>query len=350
MIYQMRMKNNLSNYLFLIVLFSAFISCKKDKNISDKEPEFYYAGYSYNQSYQEANRKAILSIGDSIVQLSPNNRSDATAIYVHNSDVHITGYQHNGTDKKRVVYWKNSQIMHLSDAFEYNKGTAIFADNANVYVAGTVYEIFEHQGEKRNVPYQYVWVNGTFKQKYGAMEFSGINYFAPYNGKLYMAGQFAQRATLWNENSMETLSSNASGADYIKVINGDTYVIGWEGVNIETDAVSVWKNKEKVFTNTLGKRISSVAATMDGQDYYYAANFGGTTFTASVYKNDQLLYNLSEGTNVKVEAIQVYNRKVYVLGQLLNGTQSTPTLWEDGVPKTLFPAGKKIYLHDFIIR
>ncbi|WP_353139504.1 hypothetical protein [Pseudopedobacter sp.] len=347
----MRVKNCLNNSLCLIVLFSIFISCKKDKNNTPaKEPEFYYVGYSYNQSYQETNRRAILSIGDSIVQLSPNNRSDATAIYVHNNDVHVTGYQHGGTDKKRVVYWRNGTITHLSDAFEYNKGTAVFADDANVYVAGTVYEIFNYNGEDRNVPYQYVWINGAFKQKYGAVEFSGINYFAPYNGKLYMAGQFAQRATLWNENYVQALSSNASGADYIKVINGDTYVIGWEGIDKETDAFSVWKNKEKVFSNTLGKRTSSVVTAMDGWDYYYAANSGATTFTASVYKNDQLLYNLAEGSNVKVEAIQVYNKKVYVLGQLLNGTQSIPTLWEDGVPKTLFPSDKKIYLHDFVIR
>lgn len=69
-----------------------------------------------------------------------------------------------------------------------------------------------------------------------------------------------------------------------------------------------------------------------------------------MHKNNQLLYSLSETGNVEAQAIQVYQGKVYVLGQQIDGTAATPTLWIDGEPQTLFDADQKIYLHDFFIK
>src|SRR5690606_21348815 len=192
--------------------------------------------YTYNQSYQDANRRAIMCIGDSIVKLSPQNRSDAVAVHVYGEDVYTTGFQHNGENRK-VVYWKNEAIKQLGDAYPYNTGTAIYADGGGVYVAGTMYaEVAE-----RIAPFQYVWLNGTFLQRSGALAYSGIYAIAPFQGTLYMGGDFAQAATLWTGGTIRTLSGQASGVCYVNPTDGGVFVVGWQGVNAQTDAVSVWK-------------------------------------------------------------------------------------------------------------
>jgi len=345
------MKNYCTALFLSIFTFAFLLSCKKDnEKIPLKDPEFYYVGYSYQQRPQDANSKrAIMSIGDSIVKLSPNNRSEAVAIHVYGDDVYTTGYQYNG-DTRRVVYWKNNEIRRLGDAYPYNGGTAIFADGSGVYVAGTVYEMIEG----RTLPFQHVWVNDTFLQKSGALAFSGIFALLPYQDTLYMAGDFGQQAQLWTDGIMRGLAGSGSGARALNVVNGEVYVLGFEVVNSNTDAISVWKYRrngvrpEKVFSHELGKRITKMDAAMYGNDYYFVVN--SSNGNSSVHKNNQLLYSLSETGNVEAQAIQVYQGKVYVLGQQIDGTAATPTLWIDGEPQTLFDADQKIYLHDFFIK
>jgi len=344
------MKNYCTSLLLSILTVTLMSSCQKDKSETPfQEPKFYYVGYSYSQSYQDADRRALVCIGDSIVRLSPQTRSDAVAIHVYGEDIYTTGFQYSG-DTRRVVYWKNAKIKRLGTQYPYNTGTAIFADANNVYVAGTVYETVEG----RTVPFQHVWVNDTFLKKWGALSFSGIYDFSPYQGTLYMAGSFGQTATLWTGDTMRSLASNGSEACEVNIVDGDVYVLGWEVVNVETDAVSAWKYREKeerlekVFSHELGKRIAKMDGVMYGKDYYYVINPNNSTI-ASVYKNDRLLYDLSGAGNVKAEAIKVYGGKVYVLGHLLEGTSSTPMLWVDGEPNTLFAPEQKIYLHDFFI-
>ncbi|NGF56395.1 hypothetical protein G5B35_25915 [Parapusillimonas sp. SGNA-6] len=249
-----------------------------------------------------------------------------------------------------MVYWKNNEIRRLGDASPYNGGTAIFADGSGVYVAGTVYEMVEG----RTLPYQHVWVNDAFLQKSGALALSGIQALFPYQDTLYMAGDFGQQAQLWTGRSMRGLAGSGSGARALNVVNGEVYVLGFEVVNSNTDAISVWKYRrngvrpEKVFSHELGKRITKMDAAMYGNDYYFVVN--SSNGNSSVHKNNQLLYSLSETGNVEAQAIQVYQGKVYVLGQQIDGTAATPTLWIDGEPQTLFDADQKIYLHDFFIK
>ncbi|WP_312555144.1 hypothetical protein [Empedobacter brevis] len=333
--------------LAFVLLSGSFMSCEdtpgQEEDFIPKEPIFYYAGYSFTGNYGTIERKALLVINDSVVKLSPNNRSDAKTVYVTEKDIYIAGYQHNGTENTRVAYWKNGDISYLSTAALKNTATAILEDNGNLYVAGTVYE--------DNRPYQRLWINGEQKVNSGALAFSGIQAITVNDGDFLLAGQFAQAATIWDKEYMRTIANAPSEATFVKADHNDIWAIGYGNVDNTTDAAKVWKNREEVFSHPIGARVFSILGKMSGSDYYFAVNTATNgKYGVKVYKNKQLLYEPAKGQEVKAVAIQVFQNKVYVLGNILNGTKSIPTLWVDGIPKTLFAENQNMYLNHLYIR
>lgn len=337
--------------LVFVLLSGWCISCEDapylDEDVTSKEPVFYYAGYSFSTNHEIDNRKAILVINDSLVKLAPNIPSEAKAVYVNGKDIYIAGsyrYRYNGKQNNiNAIYWKNSQKTELSDTGPNNIATAILEDNGNLYVAGTVYE--------DNKPYQRLWVNGEQKVNSGALAFSGIRAITVNNGEFYLAGQFAQAATIWDKEYARTIAAAPSEATFVKADAAGVWAMGYGNVDNTTDAVKVWKNREEIFSHPVGARVFNVLGTMNENDYYFAANTGtGGNYGVKVYKNNQLLYELAKGQQVKAVTIKVFQNKVYVLGNILNGTKSIPTLWVDGVPKTLFTTDQNIYLNHLHIQ
>ncbi|RZF62233.1 hypothetical protein [Sphingobacterium corticibacterium] len=338
----------LNKIIGITILLAIFVSCKKDSNhINDdiKEPIFYYVGYSFSGHYNERDRKAILVVQDSIVNLSPNRSADAKVVYAQGKDVFVAGNEHYEEEKNRVVYWKNGVKEYLSSAVKDNSATAIYADNENIYVAGTIYQ--------NKLPYQRLWINGGRKVNSGALAYSGIRAITVYEGAYYLAGQFAQAASIWHGKTMYTINNAPSEATYIHVENGEVLTMGYGNVDRNTDAAKVWKGSDEIFSYPVGARVSNILATMNGNDYYFVTNSMSEDGinVARAYKNTQLLYELNTGAHsVKAMAIYIFNDKVYVLGNLLNAGKSVPTLWIDGVPKTLFTEQDNIYLnHMYII-
>ncbi|MBD1422927.1 hypothetical protein [Sphingobacterium chuzhouense] len=338
----------LNKILGISILLGSLVSCKKDSNnINDdiKEPIFYYAGHSFANNYNERDRKAVLIVQDSIIKLSPNQSADANVVYAHGKDVYVGGSQYTEVNKTRVVYWKNGVIEYLSAAAQNNSATAIYAENGNIYVAGTIY--------KDNRPYQRLWVNGEQKVNSGALQFSGIRAITVYEGAYYLAGQFAQAASIWYGSTMQTINNAPSEATFIHVENGEVLTMGYGNVDRNTDTAKVWKGTDEIFSHPVGTRVSNILATMDGNDYYFVTNSvseNGVNL-ARVYRNTQLLYELNtDARNVKAMAITIFNDKVYVLGNILNAGKSVPTLWVNGVPKPLFTEQDNIYLNHLYIQ
>ncbi|WP_334125786.1 hypothetical protein [Empedobacter brevis] len=336
---------------FTIILSGCFLSCEKDLDRDEdpqpKVPVFYYAGYSFSTNHEISNRKAILVIDDSLVRLAPNIPSEAKAVYANGKDIYIAGsyrYNYNGKPNNiNAIYWKNNQKIELSDTGPNNIATAILEDNDNLYVAGTVYE--------DNKPYQRLWVNGEQKVNSGALAFSGIRAITVNNGEFYLAGQFAQAATIWDKEYARTIAVAPSEATFVKADATNIWAMGYGNVDNTTDAAKVWKNREEVFSHPVGARVFSILGTMSGSDYYFAVNTATNgKYGVKVYKNKQLLYEPAKGQEVKAVTIQVFQNKVYVLGNILNGTKSIPTLWVDGVPKTLFAENQNMYLNHLYIR
>lgn len=324
----------LNKILVITILFGNLVSCTKDSDdINDdiKEPVFYYAGYSFSNNYNEHDRKAVLIVQDSVIKLSPGQSADAKVIYAHGQDVYVGGSQYAEGNKTRIVYWKNGAIEYLSSAVQNNSATAIYAENGNVYVAGTVYQ--------DNRPYQRLWVNGEQKVNSGALQFSGIRAITVYDGAYYLAGQFAQAASIWYGSTMQTINNAPSEATFVHVENGEVLTMGYGNVDRNTDAAKVWKGTDEIFSHPVGTRVSNILTTMNGDDYYFVTNSMSASGIklARVYRNNQLLYELNtDGQNVSAMGITIFNDKIYVLGNILNAGKSVPTLWVDGTPKTLF--------------
>lgn len=336
---------------FVLSILVVIGSCKKDKQ--DEKlltPQFLYVGHTFTgDSYLNSNRRnAILVINDSLVKLSPNNRSDGQAVFGNGKDIFVAGYQHNGTENKRLVYWKNSTLHFLSPADLYNNNArAIYEDNGNVYVAGTEY-IKDNAGSRR--PYQRLWVNGVVKVNQGVLDFSAIEDITTYNGQFFLAGQFAQSASIWYDQSMRTILVQPSNVTHIKKTATDTIALGYSGVNLESDAIIAWKNGSVVFSHTLGHRVVNALSDMSGDDYYFLTVPSTSTSTPpKVFKNNTLLFELAPGKSVRPVAIRVFRNKVYALGNIMEGSKSIPTLWVDGQPQTLHTASENIYLNDFYI-
>lgn len=324
-------------------------SCSNDvEKLEDPEvvipTTFFYAGYKYNTDYKALDRNAILSIGDSVVNLSPTLRSDAVAIAaVNNKEAHLTGYQMTADGKKRIAYWKNKTLSYLTPAGNTNTGTAINVYGSKVYVGGTK----DHLGSSG----LFLWTNGVQSQMACCLAQSKLTSITESNGNPYLAGRFASNAHMFTQESAIALAGPNTYADYIHAINSDVYVIGHENYNSTSDAAVVWKNDVEVFNLPLGGFVSNVVGTMSGQDYYFVANFyNNNKGTTVVYKNNQKLYQLSPAQSVVANAIQVVGSKVYIAGNYLNGTKSSGVLWTDGQPKVLFAEAKKIYINDFVIR
>ncbi len=304
---------------------------------------FFYAGYKYNADFKTADRNAILSINDSLINLSPNTRSDALAIAaVNNKEAHVTGYQMAAGGKKRVAYWKNNRITYLTDAGNFNSGTSINVIGSKVYVGGTK----DHSGYYG----LFLWTNGVESRKACCLASSTLTSITESNGKPVLAGRFNSNAHMFKDGYAIALAGPNTYADYVHAIGSDIYVIGKENFAKDGDAAMVWKNDVQVFKMLLGRSATDVIGTMAGQDYYYVANFySNNKGTSVVYKNRTRLYQLNPNQSLAATAIQVVAGKVYVLGNYLNGTKSTAVLWTNGQPKVLFAESKKIYLNDFVI-
>ncbi|MCT1526623.1 hypothetical protein [Sphingobacterium hotanense] len=305
---------------------------------------FFYAGYKYNTDYKKADRNAILSIGDSVINLSPSLRSDALAIAaVNNKEAHVTGYQSTATGQRRVAYWKNNKLSLLTQAGNNNTGTAINVIGSKVYVGGT---------KDYNGAYGlFLWTNGVEKRKACCLAQSEVTSITEVAGEPYLSGRFASNAHMFNDEWALAIAGPNTYADYINAINKDVYVLGHANYNSSSDAAVVWKNRKEVFKLPLGDFASDVLGTMVGTDYYFVANFyNGGKGTSVVYKNKTKLYQLSGAASITATAIRVVSGKVYILGNYLNGAKSSAVLWTNGKPKVLFGEGKKIYLNDFAVK
>lgn len=352
------MKNYLNAFLIGILLLATFSKCSKsnidptvdgdsDSTIlTPAAPEFLFAGLQYTGKYSNNHWRAVAVIKDSIIQLSPNMTSDAIGIVSVQNDVYVAGKQKNAANETFVSYWKNGKLNRLSEGKPGNLATAIHTDGKNVYIAGKVRDV---QVE----PTIYMWTNGKRERKACCLAMTGIYAIDTYDGKVVAAGNFANLATMWKDGSAIALAPQGSGAEYIKVVNKEVYVLGWENSSQLPNAVSVWKDDVEVFKNQIGFNIINVKGFMEGKDYYYAVNYldDNSKKRTAIYKNKQLLYKLGGNNEATITGIKFHKGKVYVVGNLFLSNGGVQAMfWEDGKAKADFLKGKPIFINDFFIK
>jgi hypothetical protein len=138
-------------------------------------------------------------------------------------------------------------------------------------------------------------------------------------------------ATVWKNGVISTqiTSNNHTYARAVCAVGSDVYTTGYE-----YDVVwkwKVWKNGAVLYTINDGEPTDAHAIAVSGSDVYTAGHFyspGTLKHYAVAFKNDQLLYMLTDG-NQQAEAtgIAVSGNDVYITGYYGNETK----LWKNGV-------------------
>jgi len=116
----------------------------------------------------------------------------------------------------------------------------------------------------------------------------------------------------------------------------DVYVAGYEYNPLGVSVANVWKNG--VITALTNGQQHAIANSVyvSGNDVYVSGNeYNGSTDEAILWKNGQVLYNLSQSNSIAT-SVFISGADVYVVGFEVNaGGNRVATLWKNGVATTL---------------
>jgi hypothetical protein len=174
------------------------------------------------------------------------NHTVAVSSFVSGSDIYVVGWVFDSNDRTRAAYWKNGQLILLTDGTSDCMAESIFVSGDDVYVAGTVNSQVSHilpteifsTGQKGVATYwkngenitlstngraQSIFVNGTDVYVSGSIYNAENSVSTPF-GQLHV-----NTAIYWKNNIpvslVEDSNSNAYSISVTK--NGDVYTAGW---------------------------------------------------------------------------------------------------------------------------
>lgn len=262
--------------------------------------------------------------GEMIQLTDGKTHAGASAIAVSGNDEYVAGYQDNDAGEPVATYWKNKKAITLSDGKTYAKATGISVSGSDVHVIGN---------DGKRAMY---WKNGTGTSlgedtKLNAIAVSGENvYIAGYQ----VSDQGEYVATCWKNGKATALTDGRKSAEAhaIAISGNDVYVAGFEINAAGEEVAAYWKNGEHV-TLPNGCRASAIAAS--GNDVY-VAGIDRTQAGANVvvsWKNGTAvrLTNGNEASGAGVKAITVVGNDVYVGGYL----DGIATYWKNEKPVSL---------------
>ncbi len=146
-----------------------------------------------------------------IVLSDTGHNSDATSIFVNETDIYIAGCESSQSKTGGYLegfvatYWKNGNAIHLTDKKSYNFVTSIFVSNGDVYVAG-----YERKKEAGTEVAKY-WKNGTEIQLTDGLGYSRANSIFVNGNDVYVAGEINP------ETDIQKLAFSDTGANKIAV-------------------------------------------------------------------------------------------------------------------------------------
>ena len=173
--------------------------------------------------------------------------------------VYVAGYITNSDDITVAVYWKDGDLIELTDGTSDAEARAIAVDGDDVYVVG-------YESDKG-----VYWKNGTeIELEDGEIAYS----IAIDDGDVYIAGNATGGnrtiAAYWKNDSIVKLTdgTNYAYAYSVAVDGDDVYVAGYEYISSDTGAV-YWKNGTEVELED-GEKARSIA--VDDGDIYVAGD------------------------------------------------------------------------------
>ena len=329
-----------SHFLLLIILLASSYSCKKGVNnvvSQNTGPDVYVSGRDDGGAlYWKNGIRVYLPRG-----------STASSIYVSGNDVYVAGIVISGVldtfsigSYTYAAYWKNDSLVTLTDGSTAAWTNSIFVSGTqneagtqnDVYVAG--FEI-----RNRNIP-EY-WKNGNLvilSDKTLPGSTTGI-YVS--GNDVYVAGD-EQMAEYWKNGSRLVLNTSLhSSAWSIFVSVNDVYLAGsvFNGTNYIAE---YWKNGSPVILSQNANNAEATSIFVSGTDFYVAGNENdGNQNIAKYWKNGSPV-NLTDGTKeAHATSVFVFGNDVYVAGSENDGPNVTlAKYWKNGSPVILPTSGK----------
>lgn len=338
-----------------LILFSAIllISCDKDKDAEDRdEPNsttktvVYAAGLGNSGDNLVGAR--YWKDGE-IVPLSDNtNELMIEGIFASDGDVYVVGSERSSTGAFVIKYWKNGLAIELTDGSRSAFGEAIFVDKGDIYVSGVEFEPVL----STTVSQAKYWKNGVVhdlserKAQHGA----GTSAIAIDGDDLYIAGSERNGsfdvAKYWKNGEPFELSAGTSlaAATGIAVVNGNVHVSGHEfidGIVVPT----YWLNGVPTRLSDPGVGYWTNGMAVSGGDVYILVRENGSSVQdpdkIGYWKVGQSITELTNGENHgSVYGIAADGNDVYVVGDYrFDGEPSSACIWKNGEISKLHSGG-----------
>lgn len=159
-------------------------------------------------------------------------RGHPCAITILNDDVYSAGYSYD-TTRTHALVWKNSNIIFK--ATEVSLANSIFIHNGDVYTGGL---LGRYSKDSTIACY---WKNGQVVKLSEQLENTQVTSLFVTNDHVYAAGIVNYQATVWIDGIATTLSNSSySLANSIFVFESDVYVAG-----LDDKGSAIWKNGER---------------------------------------------------------------------------------------------------------
>ncbi|MDL2227757.1 T9SS type A sorting domain-containing protein [Odoribacter sp. OttesenSCG-928-L07] len=245
-------------------------------------------------------------------------------IYVAGDDIYTGGTYSKNTVYFPVVY-KNGQLLHRLSTEEQGYANSVAISKNSVYTCGSIgYDAVVWKDDK----VLDTLGRGGYNSGGSTTRYIYANSIQIVGNDIYVAGYTsAGIGRIW-KNGAELYSIEESGIKYtlegIAVSGNDIYAVGYSDNNMGI----VWKNGTELYSEP-GRFFAMCVS--DNNIYVTGYTLVGSGKSAKVWKNGELLYQLTDGTNdTRGRDICVIDNDVYVLTRKFAST-SQDIVWKNGV-------------------
>jgi hypothetical protein len=261
-------------------------------------------------------------------------------------DVYVAGFRYIGTASV-ATYWKNGQVISLTDGTKNASASSITVVGSDVYVAGIDDETAKYWKNEQPIALS----DSTISE-------ASANSIAVAGSDVYVAGREQRspwpypEAKYWKNGQSIALTDGIRNAtaNSILVVGSDVYVAGREdyygGHYGGASIAKYWKNGQPIALtdSTHVAWISSIAVV--GSDVYVA---GTDNETAKYWKNGQAIA-LGDGVNSSyANSIAVIGSDVYVAGYELGNPFYLAKYWKNGQAVALSDGTKSAYAYSITV-
>lgn len=243
--------------------------------------------------------------------------AEALDIVVSGDDVYVSGYVNNSASEPVAMYWKNDKAIILSDGKTYSKALALAVSGSDVHLIG-------------NIGSTAVYWKNRVATKMGK-DITLTDIFVA-GQDVYISGYQVDengdyQATYWKNGKAVKLASANPGAEAngIAVSGTNVYVAGKakdkEGIEIAV----YWKNGKETL---LANGTSAQAISLSGNDVYIAG-FERNAELINImvsWKNGQPSRLTDGKESAGIYAMAVSGQDVYLVGY----REGNPTYWKNG--------------------